>query len=300
VEDLKIHQVELESQAEELRRTQQEARESRDKYLDQYDHAPVGYVTLAKDGLIVEANLTASRLLGLQWNKLVHSRFVKFVEPDPQDTFYFHVSKVLGTRAEQNCEVLLRPRDGATFFAHLESAAVQKEGKPPQIRATLSDVTEHKKAEEFNSSLLENAPNPLTRDLVIRYVNPAVEKITGFTSAELVGKKPPYPYWHQKDHERYKRDLNADAYDGDRGIERQFCTRSGGSFWVEINTTAAKEESRTSYYIVDWLDITRRKDQEQALKKSEEKYRSLYETMLDGFVRVGMGGRILESNGAYK
>ena len=66
IEDLKIHQVELETQTEELYRAQREVQESRDRYRDLYDYAPVAYVTLEKDGRIVEANLTACRLLGLE------------------------------------------------------------------------------------------------------------------------------------------------------------------------------------------------------------------------------------------
>jgi len=62
--DLHTHQIELEMQNEELRRAQVELVESRDRYSDLYDFAPVGYVTISSKGLILEANLTFAKMLG--------------------------------------------------------------------------------------------------------------------------------------------------------------------------------------------------------------------------------------------
>lgn len=64
IEELQVHQVELEMQGEELRRSQLEVQDARDRYVDLYDFAPVGYVTMGENGLILDANLAAQSCKG--------------------------------------------------------------------------------------------------------------------------------------------------------------------------------------------------------------------------------------------
>jgi PAS domain S-box-containing protein len=139
----------LETQADELRLSRQKAQESRNRYLDLYDYAPVSYLTLEKDGRILEVNLTAARLLGLDKKDLIHSELAKFITPDSRDTFYFHLKQAIETDIHQNCEIRMQKKDGSEFYAVLDSIAVRNlEGNANQSRTTLTDVTERKKAEE--------------------------------------------------------------------------------------------------------------------------------------------------------
>ena len=79
VQELQIHQIELEMQNEELRRAQAELEQSRAMYFDLFDLAPVGYFTLSEKNLIVEANLTGADLLGIARNDLAGRGFSGFV-----------------------------------------------------------------------------------------------------------------------------------------------------------------------------------------------------------------------------
>jgi chemotaxis family two-component system sensor kinase Cph1 len=82
-------------QNEELRRAQLALEESRGKYVDLYDFAPVGYFTFTPKGLIAEVNLTGAALLGVVRQKLINGRFRKFVAPQGQDLWDRHILSVL-------------------------------------------------------------------------------------------------------------------------------------------------------------------------------------------------------------
>src|ERR1035437_6119237 len=76
VQLLRINQIELEHQNQELRITQEELEVSRNKYVSLFDFAPIPYFTLNKEGIIKEVNLIASKIFGVDRNKLVGKRFI--------------------------------------------------------------------------------------------------------------------------------------------------------------------------------------------------------------------------------
>ena len=99
--ELRVHQTELNMQAEELRRSHHELEESRDKFLDQYDFAPTGLLTINEKDSIVEVNQTCSTLLGVERSKLVRTRFSKFVAPENQDQWYWYITNLLRQEGKQ-------------------------------------------------------------------------------------------------------------------------------------------------------------------------------------------------------
>ena len=92
--ELQVHQIELEMQNEELRRTQLDMEESRDRYADLYDFAPIGYFTFTREALIKEVNLTGSVLLGQDRQKLINARFRRMVAIKEQDRWDQHFLSV--------------------------------------------------------------------------------------------------------------------------------------------------------------------------------------------------------------
>jgi PAS domain S-box-containing protein len=147
IHELEVHQIELEMQNEELRMAQEEIEESRLKYSDLYDFAPVGYFTFSQAGEIVEVNLTGASLLGIERGKLLHRPFSAFVDPEFRSLFRGHCLNVLKRRAKERCELKLIKKDGKSFFASLESISVPY-GKSFRIRSAVSAITERKRMEE--------------------------------------------------------------------------------------------------------------------------------------------------------
>ena len=106
IEELRIHQIQLEMQNDEIRKAQQVVEESRAKYSDLYDFAPMGYLTLDQNGLILEANLTACSKLGIERSLLINKPFFLFIiKKEEKDLFYLYLRKVFETKCLETCEV---------------------------------------------------------------------------------------------------------------------------------------------------------------------------------------------------
>jgi PAS domain S-box-containing protein len=148
IQELRVHQVELEMQNEELRNAQAELAESRDRYFELYDLAPVGYFTLDEKGLMLEVNLACADLLGSDRADLIKQRFSRFVSPGFQDEFYAHWKQALKAENKQVCEVELKRKNGQAFYAQLQSVAEQEKGDSAiRLRTVVVDITARKRAE---------------------------------------------------------------------------------------------------------------------------------------------------------
>ena len=217
VNDLQIHQIELEMQNKELRHTQLELEAARDRYLDLYEFAPIGYFTLSDKGIFVEANLVCATMLGVERRLLTNKPFSQFITKDDQDIFYFHRRKLFASKNKQICELRLSKNDGTEFYAQLEGKAVKSEqGKYSYMRSSLSDITERKlvemeliAAKKELEAILRTVPDIIYRlDTagLITFVSDSVAKY-GYQPEELLGKNVMdivYPKDKQKTFHRIK------------------------------------------------------------------------------------------------
>ena len=162
--ELFVHKIELEMQNEELRRTQTELDLQRARYFDLYDLAPVGYCSISEKGLILEANLTASALMGMTRSTFVGQPFTRFVLKDDQDIYYRFRKVLLDTDETQACELRMVRQDATTFWGGL-SATVARDPAGLQVsRITMSDISSRKRAEDDLRRSLEEK-DALLREL---------------------------------------------------------------------------------------------------------------------------------------
>ena len=142
VHELQVHQIELQLQNEELRHSQLELARARDRYADLYEFAPDGYVTLNREGTVLEANLTAAKLLGVVRDSLVGKNLTNFISRQSQDCFYLHRQEVFAAGAKQICELEMQ-RDGGLWMARLATTVrPDEDGVVRQCRAAISDVSQ--------------------------------------------------------------------------------------------------------------------------------------------------------------
>ena len=142
--ELRVHQIELEMQNEELRRAHVELDASRAGYFDLYHLAPVGYCTLSEQGLILQANLTAATQLGVARGPLAGQPLSRFIHKEDGDNYHLLRKKLIETGEPQSCELRMVKHDGTQFWAHLASTVTPDAGGLPVIRVVMDDVTDCK------------------------------------------------------------------------------------------------------------------------------------------------------------
>ncbi len=275
VHELEVHQIELEMQNTELRRAQEELELSRNKYVELYDFAPVGYFTFDMQGLIREVNLTGAKMLGTERKLLLQKPFINFIaQAAEKENFSKHCKKVFQEQESSTCNILLKRKDGSTFSAQLQSIAKENiEGHAENILTSITDVTEHKKAEariEHLASFPELNPNPVIEtDLKgqIIYCNAATTKMLiklGIPSDDVRLLLPP--------------DLTKTIKEMERKDDGRYELRE-----VEINGRTFIESIIVPAHLnvarIYAQEITRRKQAEQALRDSERLYRAIGESI---------------------
>src|ERR1700730_4516847 len=189
VQELQIHQIDLEMQNEQLQRARAETEVALERYIDLYEFAPSGYFTLGRDGTIRQANLTGSKLLGLDRSRLVNCRFGVFVTENSRPFLLAFIAKVFASHARGTCEAMLWREGKPPFYARIEARCTD-DGQ--ESRAVVVDITERKRSEEKiqeQASLLELSQDAIyvrSLDEKIQYWNKGAEQLYGWTAKEAI------------------------------------------------------------------------------------------------------------------
>ncbi len=153
VHELSVHQIELEMQQEELLQSRDELEHALERYTRLYDFAPAGYLTLTADGTILEANLRATTMLGVDRSLLKGARLGMFVAPEDIHVFHALMERVFSHQEPGYCDVMLFCEDASLAIrriVHLH-AVVQDDGH--SCWTVLSDVTRQKQIECEHAAL---------------------------------------------------------------------------------------------------------------------------------------------------
>jgi len=310
VQELQTHQIELEMQYEELLSAQAEAETARAEYVDLYDFAPVGYLTLDARGTVQQLNLSAATLLGAVRQNLMRRRLALFVAEPQRPAFARFLDAMQASEQQQACELRFVRSDGQVFYAQLTGSRVAGVDDAPRYRLALLDITSRQAAVEALAAsearfrqLFEQSADAavLIRDL--RYVdcNAAALAMMGATDkSQLLNQpvsflSPPY---------QPGGGLSADLITQHQALLRRKGTHrfewfrntlEGEPIWMEISLTFINAGGEQLVYSV-WRDITAQRAAREQLRAEKEFTDSLLDNSVDGIVALDREGRITAWN----
>ncbi len=146
VELLQIHQIELEHQNQELRNTQQELEESRNRYVNLFDFSPIPYFTLNSDSIIKEVNLSASKMFGIERKYLLGRNLISYVHPHDRVIYNSFIKSLFESSNKRSCELKIVNKDKHIFQVLLEGLMLDDIIEPNlKCHIAIIDLTGHNK-----------------------------------------------------------------------------------------------------------------------------------------------------------
>ena len=278
VHELEVHQFELEMQNQELRQSQLELELSRNKYVELYDFAPVGYFTFDEYGVILNLNLTGASQLGFERRNLLRKPFHLYVAPESKATFRAHMRAILARKDRRSCELkLIRTENNekTPFFAQLDSLYVAELNGAGQCRTAITDITERRSVEETVHAanetlhaLIHAAPlaiYTIDRDGRVQSWNRAAERIFGWRQEEVIGDPlPSIPHEKLEEFARVReRVLSGETLTGFETVRQR---KDGARIQVNLSTALLYNMDGSIRGLMAIAeDITERKRSEAAI-----------------------------------
>lgn len=279
IHDLQVHQIELELQHQELRSTEEQLRESFDRYQSLFDTAPVGYFTLDGEGIIHKVNNTFATLFRQDRSFAANKPFAELIVPEKRKVFYIFMRQAFKHKTFPHLELHLQRGDGSTFYGLIQASWETESDITHLARMTVIDITPLKKAEfalqkvthewETTFHTVNDAVLLLSPQLNVIRANSATTKITDLALEELVGKSC-HEIFHGSNTLCSGCPLQLSEQDGNffrpREVEHQ---KFGKIFQVSISPVS-DDNHDTKGYVCIAKDVTEKRKIEEQLEQARK------------------------------
>lgn len=305
IHELQVHQIELEMQNNVLAQSHAETEAALRQYADLYNSAPVGYLTLTRDGSIYQVNPAAASLLGMEHGKLVRRCFGVFVADQSRAVFNTFLENLFTSRKKATCEVALLKNGKGLVWVQIEADCAASQRQDEICHAIVSDITARKQAEEAvrasneaqyhrmftNHSAVMWLVDPDTGEIV--EANAATADFYGYPVETLqqmnIGQINVLPV---QEIQRLRLEVYAGRF---KYFSVPHRLASGEIREVEIHSALVEVNGRSLLYSIIH-DITERKRLDAALKESKQIAEAIFEFTPDALLMVEENGRITRVN----
>ncbi len=207
----------------------------------------------------------------------------------------------VGTNAKDEIGELSRDFDKMT--KSLSKSMTSIDNLNQEIAERTQAEEKLRESQKFVSSLLEHAPHAIVvinKDTSIRYVNPAWEKVNGWTLSEIIGKKAPYPWWPDEYLDVFIEGFKEAMKQGSGKGEVMAQKKNGELYWIDMNWTSVTHNGEMQYLIINSVDITEHKKADEALKESEERFSTAFHASPELMaITTKKDGKYIEVNEGY-
>jgi PAS domain S-box-containing protein len=289
----------------ECKRTEKDLLESEKRFKELWNNAPVAYHTLDTKGIITSVNQTEAKMLGYKPKEMLGKSVFNYILPEQRaEARKRFTRKIFGNHIPRAEDRIYVKKDGYKLHVLIDDILEKDaDGKVLGIRTTMVDITDRKQMEEALHETKEKyrtlAENAMDGIYVIspeggfEYVNRAFEKIFGYHAEEVCNKEFDFfDLIHPEDRKLVKE--RGQARKNGRKLPPAYSfrikTKEGKTKHVEVNTVPLPGEKVRVLGIL--RDISRRKQAEEALRESEERYKTLVQTSPDAVTVTDLMGNI--------
>jgi PAS domain S-box-containing protein len=261
------------------------------------------------EGKFLDANKAALDLLGYTKEEITTLTFPSLLQKDQTQQAFNTIEEIMKTGSQKALtEYKVKKKDGSYVWVETEGFLIYREGEPYAIQGIARDITGHKYVEEtlrkseqkyrtltdnVNVGVYRNTVGPMGKFIE---ANPAIVNMFGYESREeFLQIRVADLYQNTKDRKRFNKKMLKDGFVRDE--ELQLKKKNGTPFIGSVSAVAVKDETgEISHYDGIIEDITNRKRAEEALRKSEEKYRTIIRSIEDGYFEVDTTGNFVFFN----
>ena len=298
----------LERQNEKLERTINKRKGPQIDWVEVCNYAPVGHAAINEQGTILEANLTFVSLLGLSTEILINEKMGRFIIKEKQNLYLLFQKKLFET-GKSRCKLCLKTEGSESFWVYFKGKIFRDEKSRKTIGLIMVlDIDKYKQAEkklkesrDNLNHILDNSPVVIySKDLSGKYtiINKKFEELSGLTRKEVI---------HKTDFELFPETVAVQSRKNDHKViesttflETEEIAPVNGEMRTFLTAKYPMINSGGKVYGICGfsIDIENRKRAEEALRESEQKYRTLFEETSNPIMMVDENARYIDANKA--